>query len=182
MRYFFRRHIPPFDRVLLVESGSRYLFDELFPDIYEIHGPDIQVDLVTCYAGLPKGFLESRGQVFRVTDYQGRQGRKRLYQLLAGRRHTVMGMICSGEPIMTKWKWVLAARTPAKVYVLNENGDYFWLDRSNWSTIRHFILFRAGLSGAGAVRTIARLALFPFTLLYLLLYAAAVHLRRKVTS
>lgn len=81
---------------------------------------------------------------------------------------------------MTKWKWVIAARLPAKVFVLNENGDYFWLDYSQWRVIRHFVLFRAGLSGAGAVRTLARLALFPFTILYLLLYAAAVHLRRKV--
>ena len=33
--------------------------------------------------------------------------------------------------------------------------------------------------GPGAVRTLTRLALFPFTLLFLLLYAAAVHLRRQ---
>jgi len=32
---------------------------------------------------------------------------------------------------------------------------------------------------AGAVRTLARLALFPFTLLYLLCYAALAHLTRK---
>ena len=34
-------------------------------------------------------------------------------------------------------------------------------------------------AGAGAVRTLARLFSFPFTLLYLLLYAAAVHVRRS---
>jgi hypothetical protein len=63
---------------------------------------------------------------------------------------------------------------------LNENGDYFWFDYSNWPIIRHFVLFRAGLSGAGAVRTLVRLLLFPLTLLYLVLYAAVVHTRAAI--
>ena len=91
-------------------------------------------------------------------------------------------MICSNEPIMTKWKWVLAARLPAKVFILNENGDYFWLDRGHLSNIRNFVLVRAGLTGSGAVRTLARLVSFPFTLLYLILYALTVHLRRKLRT
>ena len=80
---------------------------------------------------------------------------------------------------MTKWKWSLSARLPAKFFILNENGDYFWLDYGHWSVIRHFALYRAGLAGVGAVRTLARLALFPFILLFLLCYAAAVHLTRR---
>jgi hypothetical protein len=117
-----------------------------------------------------------------VTDYPGRTNRKRLFRELRANSYTVLGVVCSGEPIMTKWKWALALRIPAKVFILNENGDYFWLDRAHWSPIRHFVLFRAGLAGSGAVRTLARLFAFPFTLLYLLSYAAAVHLRRKVRS
>ena len=79
---------------------------------------------------------------------------------------------------MTKWKWMLAARLPGKVLVLNENGDYFLVDRGHLPTIRYFILFRAGLTGSGAVRTLARVVLFPFSLLYLILYAITVHFRR----
>ena len=79
---------------------------------------------------------------------------------------------------MTKWKWALAARLPGKVFVLNENGDYFWLDHGHLAQIRYFILFRAGLTGSGAVRTLARVVLFPFSLLYLILYAITVHFRR----
>ena len=79
---------------------------------------------------------------------------------------------------MTKWKWAIAFGVPAKVFVLNENGDYFWMDWSNWATMRHFVLFRAGLAGPGAVRTIGRLFLFPLTLLYLLSFAAIVHTKR----
>ena len=39
-----------------------------------------------------------------------------------------------------------------------------------------------GADGAGAVRTLVRFLMFPFTVLYLLLFAAAVHLRRKLHS
>ena len=89
-------------------------------------------------------------------------------------------MICSGEPIMTKWKWALALRLPVKVLVVNENGDFFWFDRANWRTVRRFVFIRTGLSGGDAVRTIGRILVFPLTLAFLLLYAALIHLRRKV--
>ena len=39
------------------------------------------------------------------------------------------GVICAAEPIMTKWKWWLGNKLPAKTFIINENGDYFWLDR-----------------------------------------------------
>ncbi|MBI1790083.1 MAG: hypothetical protein HYR60_21330 [Acidobacteria bacterium] len=163
-------------RILLVESGSRYLLEGLISGIRESYGERIFVDLVTCYPGLPAGFQPETTRVYRVTDY--RENRSRLVDDLKTNRYSILGMICSAEPIMTKWKWLLAARLPVKVFVLNENGDYFWLDWGHWASIRHFVLYRAGLAGAGAVHTLARLILFPFTLLYLLLYAATVHFAR----
>lgn len=163
----------------MVESGSRYLVEDMLNGLYDLY-PNMRFDLVTCYAGLPKTFRADRGEVFRVTDYPGGAGRSKLFAELKTRRYTVFGIVCSGEPIMTKWKWALLAQVPAKIFILNENGDYFWLDYSNWKTVRHFFLFRAGLAGSGAVRTLARLFLFPFTLAYLLLYAGAVHLRRAL--
>lgn len=178
LRYL-RRRIPPFDRVLLVESGSRELFEALLPGLYKLY-PQVRIDLVTCYAGVPSGFQAGDGEVFRVGDYTGRPARKRLYAELRGRRYNVIGIICSGEPVMTKWKWALAWHVPAKLFILNENGDYFWFDRAHAENIRHFVAFRAGLSGAGAVPAIARVLLFPFTLLYLVAYAAAVHARRRL--
>jgi hypothetical protein len=181
MRRFLSKSIPPFARVLLVESGSRDLYEELLGGLYDIH-PNMRADLLTCYAGMPATFREDRGSIYRVNDYPDRAARGRLFAELSSNRYTIVGMICSGEPVMTKWKWATAARLPAKVFVLNENGDYFYLDRGHWPAIRHFVLFRAGLSGAGAVRTLARLALFPFTLLYLILYAATAHLRRKLRT
>ena len=167
--------------MLLVESGNRQVFEDLLRGLYDVH-KDSQVDLITCYAGVPEHYRQDRGVVYRVTDYPNSRTRKKLYAELAANRYTVVGIICSGEPIMTKWKWMLAARLRGKVLIYNENCDYFWLDRGHLSNIRHFVLFRAGLTGAGAVRTLARLVLFPFTLLYLILYAATVHLRRKLRT
>lgn len=161
-----------------MESGSRYLFENLLPGLYSTHPENARVDLITCFPGLPKGFDTGRGEVFRVTDYVGRPARTAFYANLAAGQYDVMGIICSGEAIMTKWKWALAWQVPAKLFVLNENGDYFYADRGHIGTIRQFALYRAGLSGSAGVTTLLRLALFPFTFAYLLLYAAYVHLRR----
>jgi len=75
---------------------------------------------------------------------------------------------------------VLGLRIPAKIFIINENGDYFWLDRMHLGTVRRFVLFRSGLAGSGAVRTLVRLISFPFTLLYLILYATSAHARRAL--
>ena len=181
MRYFLRRLIPEFDRVLLIESGSRQLFEDLLRSFYAEY-PQMQADLVTCYAGVPRNFDPARGSVYRVTEHRDPPSRKRLFATLAANRYSVMIMICSAEPIMTKWKWMMALRLRAKLLIVNENGDYFWFDRGNLPMIRHFVLFRAGLSGAGAVDTLARLAAFPFAFVYLVLFAATVHLRRKLRT
>lgn len=181
MRRFISKSIPPFSRVLLVESGSRHLIENLLPILYQTH-PGMICDLATCYAGAPKTFRPEQGAIYRVTDYPDSPSRQRLYGELARKGYVIVGIICSAEPIMTKWKWVLAARLPGKVFVLNENGDYFWIDRGHITNINHFVLFRAGLTGSGAVRTIARVVLFPFALLYLILYAMMVHFRRSLRA
>jgi len=180
VRLFFSRRIPDFERAVLVESGSRYLLEALLPGIYHHHPQLERVDVITCFPGAPSTFDHDRGEIIRVHQFHGRSGRARLYAHLTTVDYNICGVICSGEAVMTKWKWAIAARAPAKVFVLNENGDYFYVDHSQLSVIRKFILFRAGLSGANAVSTVGRLALFPFTLAYLLAFAGWVHLRRKV--
>lgn len=181
MRYFLSKTMPPFERVLLVESGSRQLFEDMLSGFYDWHA-DMRADLVTCYAGLPEHYRAERGRVYRVGDYPDSKARKGLYKELASNRYDVIVIICAAQPIMTKWKWVFAVRLPAKLLVLNENCDYFWFDRGHAAVIWQFILYRAGLSGARAVPTLARILVFPFTLLYLILFAATVHLRRKLRT
>lgn len=178
VRYFLTRRLPQPTSILLVESGSRYIFENTIAGIRGTWGDEIFIDLVTPFAGLPEGFSPHNTRVYRVTDYRGSEGRSRLFRELAQNQYNILGIICSGEPLMTKWKWAIAARTPAKIFVLNENGDYFWLDRGHLGPIRQFVMYRTGLAGAGAVRTLARLLMFPLTLLYLLLYASSVHARR----
>lgn len=184
MRYFLARREPPLTRILLIESGSRSLIENLLPHLRSVWGADVPIDLVTCYAGLPDGF-HSETVTYRVTDYGSPEGRKELVRLLRCRGYSMAWVVCSAEPIMTKWKWLIAARVPARFFILNENGDYFWVHRDNAATIRHFFLVRAGLSGAGAIRTIGRVLIFPFSVLFLLLYAFTAHsgriLRRAFT-
>ncbi len=178
VRYFFTRKQPEPFRILLVESGARHILEGLITGLRRSYGEALRVDVVTCFAGLPRGFRAETTEVYRVTDYRGRTARARLFAQLRANRYSTVGIICSDEPIMTKWKWAIALRVPAKVFVLNENGDYFFLDWSHWRTIRQFVLYRAGLAGAGAARTLAQFFLFPFMLTYLLIYVGAAHLRR----
>lgn len=144
-------------------------------------GQEVSIDLVTCYAGLPEGF-PAQTRTFHVSDYGSPGGRQQLLRLLRERNYSFAGVICSAEPIMTKWKWFLALRTPAKFFVINENADYFWVHRDRAAIIRRFMLVRAGLAGEGAPRTVGRLCLFPFTVLFLIVYALAVHTRRALRS
>ena len=178
MRYYLTGRLPEVTSILLVESGTRGLLEGLLPGLRQSWGEKISIDLVTCYSTLPKGFEAHTTRVYRVGDYRGRAAGGRLYGELAGNRYALLGIICSGEVVMAKWKWVLGLRIPAKIFIINENGDYFWLDRLHLGSLRQFVLFRSGLAGSGAVRTLVRLISFPFTLLYLVLYATSAHAGR----
>ncbi len=177
MRHVFTRAIPPFTRVLLVESGSRAVFDCLIPQFNEIYGDAMELDLVTCHEHTPLGF---RGRVFRVQDYSGSAARGRLYKELRAREYTVVGILCSNEAIMTKWKWMLAARLPAKLFVINEFAGFLFVDYGHWPNILEFLRVRLGLSGSAIAPALARVLLFPFSLAFLLLFAAVVHTRRRI--
>lgn len=179
MRYVLSGRAPTGTRILLIESGSRSLAEGLLPHLLSTWAAPYRIDLVTCYGGLPQG-LPPETEVFRVTDYGSKERRRQFMKELRGRDYAFMGMICSAEPIMTRWKWLIALHVPAKMFIVNENGDYFWLHRENAAILRRFALVRLGLSGAGATRTLARLAVFPFALLYLLLYAFTAHARRRL--
>ena len=143
-------------------------------------GAESAIDLVTCYAGLPAGIGETDSAVYRASDYPTAEKRAELVRELRARDYAVVAILCSGEPIMTKWKWMLAWRIPSKLLIVNESCDYFWAHAENFGTMRRFAMVRSGLAGEGAARTVARLCLFPFSVLYLVLYAIAVHLRRRL--
>ena len=179
MRYLLTGRQPEAAAILLVESGSRGILERMLPPLRQSWGAGVPIDLVSCFATLPQGFPRET-RLYRVADYRGSEGRAKLYRELAARRYSHIGIVCSAEPLMTKWKWMLAARLPVKVFMINENSDYFWLDRTHLPNIWDFVLLRTGLAGSGAVRILAQLFSFPFTFAYLLLYATTVHVRRAL--
>jgi hypothetical protein len=179
MKYILSRRHPAGTRILFIESGSRSIAESVLPALADSWAAKYQLDLVTCYGGLPAGFPEG-GKVYRVGDYSTPERRQDLLRELRSREYAFVGMICSAEPLMTWWKWFLTFRLPAKVFIVNENADYFWINRENAAILREFALVRMGMEGGGALRVIARLFAFPFAILYLLLYALTAHARRAL--
>jgi hypothetical protein len=177
LRHFLRTDIPDCPRILLIESGPRVVIERVILHLRDLFGPDVEMDLVTCYAGEPAGF---RGRVFNVNDYGGAAGRDALWADLVQRNYAAGGVVCAAVPIMTKWKWWLVYKVPAKIFIINENADYFWLDRAHLRQLRKFATHRMGISGAAAAPALLRLLFFPVTLVYLLLYAGTMHLRRRI--
>ena len=168
--------------MVLVESGPRPLYDGFVGNLYGLHGQLAEIDLVTCYTGHPQGFREDQGKVYRIQDYRGWEGAKRLAAELRAKNPSTLGIICAGVPVMAKWKWLLLAALPAKVFVMNENGDYFWVDYSNWKLILHFMAVRAGMSGDNGIWLPLRMLVFPFGMAYFAAYAAWMHGRRWMRS
>lgn len=179
MKYVLSRRDPAGGRILLVESGSRSLIEGLLPHLKSTWAENYRIDLLTCYGGAPEGLPEG-SRIYRVGDYPTKEKRAELVGELRASGYAYQGVICSAEPVMTKWKWMIAFRVPAKTFIINENGDYFWVHRDNRATLLRFAAVRLGLEGIGAVRTALRLAIFPFALVYLLLYAFNAHARRFV--
>ena len=80
------------------------------PDVWRVRS----IDLVTCYTGVRRESIpciQRDGLPRRATDAAN------CIAILAANRYSIMGIVCSAEPIMTKWKWALAARLPVKVFV-----------------------------------------------------------------
>ena len=177
MRYWFTRKEILITRFLIVESGSRALVEKLLPHFYATWS--VPIDLVTCFGGLPKG-LRPDATVYRVNELHTPEARKQFVRDLRAANHGMAAMVCSDESIMSKWKVLLFLRVPARFLIINENGDYFPVHRDNAPNIRAFVLDRVGLTGAGAIRTLLRLVLFPFTIVYLLLWAFTAHTRRAL--
>ncbi len=176
MKRFLSRRTPPLNRILLVESGSREVAERWLAWLRQ-QSPGASVDVVTCFEGLPDGADGERFDASRQRDWASR---KQFLTLLDARRYDLQAVLATGEPLLARWKPLLITFVGAKVLLVNENADCFWLDRGHWRTAAGFLLFRLGLHGSGLWAQPLRLLLFPLTFSYLLFYAAKVHLRRRL--
>ncbi len=180
LHYFLRPHkAPPIRKILLVESGSRHLLEKLIPNLRMVYGDALQVDLCTCFPGLPAA-LGPDSKIYRTAEFGSNPSRQSLYRELRANGYDALGIICSAEPIMTKWKWMLAYQAGARTFLINENADYVWFDRLHWKGLAAYARTRLGFEDSGAVRTLARIVLLPLSLIYLSLYALRVHALRAL--
>lgn len=170
MRGFFKRLTPSTSRILLIESGPRPLGELTVERLKQVFGPEIQVDALHCQASPPDGVERSWGV--------NAMGRWALLRELRREGHPTAALLAGGDPIMAPWRWAMLALLPAKFLIVNENGDFFWLDRDNSATLVQFVQQRSGLGGESAVRSLARIVLIPLAFVYLLAYAAAIHVIR----
>ena len=67
---------------------------------------------------------------------------------------------------------------PAKVLIVNENADFFWLDWDNRRTLRRFLAIRWGVNRDEVLSTALRALVFPLTLLFLIFTALFLYFRR----
>jgi len=181
MRFFFRRRIPPVNRVLLVESGSRWILEKAHERMRSIF-PQARYDLCTCFPGepAPGGF----DHVFRVTEARGSLSRLKMALAMRRLRPAAAALLFTGEPIMLPWKLLLMLLLPSKVLVVNENADFFWLDWGNRAIARQFLVVRAGVNGAEFLRAACRLLLLPLVFVFLAvnaLFAYAVRWARLLS-
>ncbi len=167
-------------RVLLIESGSRSTADKWLRWLNSRH-PGTSVDLLTCYEGHPPALNGSPGAIFRTYDYPASDARQKLIEEFRANRYDVLAILCSAEPVMTRWKWFVGAKVHSKVMVLNENADWFWLDSGHWPTVREFVSVRMGLSGSGAFTQPVQLLSLPFTIVFLAIECSWIFLRRRLS-
>jgi hypothetical protein len=76
---------------------------------------------------------------------------------------------------MFNWKMLLLLLLPSKMILVNEHGDFFWLDRQNLPILRQFIGSRWGVGGDSLIRSLVRVIAFPFVLALLALTAVVTY-------
>lgn len=171
------RWTPELERVLVIESGSRRAAERFLTQLY-MEEPAQRVDVLTCYGSAPTAFDPDRGQVFHTHKVKGGGARGELFRSFAAARYSAVCILCTGDDIMTKWKWAAALRIPAKVMIVNESADTFWLDRGHLRELRHMARDRVGNAWLMPLRFAAQVLVFPFTVSILLTFAAVAHGKR----
>ena len=174
MKDFFQDDVPLARDILLIESGSQDIFSRALANIRQSF-PEARLHLLTCWPEAPPGPFAS---LFRVRDYPSRRDKLRLLGSFRRKPSDILVVVCSKEPVMYAWKMLALLWVPAKTLVVNENGDYFWLDWNNRRALRRFLQSRWVIIRKEFLLTVLRAIIFPFTVLFLLANAALLYSRR----
>ncbi|HWP83950.1 MAG TPA: hypothetical protein VNN17_02065 [Terriglobia bacterium] len=169
-----RGAVPPARDILLVESGSPQAFRQGLVNIRQSF-PETRLQLLTCWPEPAQNVFSS---IYRVQEYASRREKLALLFSLRKNPPDVLGILCSNDPIMYSWKLLATLVLPAKVLIINENGDFFWLDWQNRKALRRFLQSRWVIIRKEFLLTLLRGMVFPLTFLYLLLHAGWLYLRR----
>ncbi len=173
MRYIFGK-FPAADDVLLIESGSPAVGRRVLEKLRALF-PKARYHLLTCWPDVPAGLCQS---VFRASDYPASLDKVRLLVSLARRKWRVLAILCTGEQVLWRWKLLALVLFPSKVLIVNEHADFFWLDWAHRRNVRQFLAVRWGVNRDEIAATVLRALVFPLTLLYLLLTALYLYVRR----
>ena len=174
MKGFFRDDVPSARDILLFESGSQHVFARALGSLRQSF-PEARLHLVTCWPDTPPGPFAN---LYRVRDYPSRGDKVRLLSAFRKTPADVLVVVCSRERVMYAWKMLALFWVPAKTLIVNENGDYFWLDWHNRRALRQFLQSRWSIMRKEYLLTVLRAVVFPLTLLYLLANAAFIYARR----
>jgi hypothetical protein len=173
VRGFLTRDVPAVTRILLVESGPRALGQTTIERLRSVF-PDARIEALCCLPTPPAG----AARAWKVQDHPA--GRWGLLRELRRERHAVAAVLIGGDGIMAPWRWAAIACLPSKFLIVNENADFFWLDRGHLGPLTQFIQHRSGLGDGSVLRTVLMALQFPFVLVYLVLYACYVHAARAL--
>jgi len=174
VRYFLSGRTPPVSRILLIESGSRELGEQAVGCLRKAFGAGVPIDVLGCRR-TPLLGVESYSDVSEARAFSGRLA---ILRRIRRGGYSVAGVLASGDSTMALWKLAAITVVPAKFLVLNENVDFFWIDRAHWTNAVALLQQRSGLGGESAVRAMAWFAALPFAALFLLSYATWVHVAR----
>ncbi len=162
--------------MLLIESASRETGARALATLRKAFGERTPIDVFHCQPSPPDGADES----WHARDYSGTAARFGLVRRLRARRPSIAAAIFSDDPTLGPWKWFLLATLSSKFLILNENGDFFWLDRGHLPNLFDMLQQRVGFAGETVTEAIAGLVAFPFVVAYLAAYAAYVHAVRAM--
>lgn len=172
---------PSFERLLVIESGPRDVAEAFLKHLYEIQKSE-RVDLLTCYAGAPRSFDPQRGTLFSVHDPAAKANRTQFIRRLLRGPYDMVAILCTGDAVLAKWKWLITLRVNAKILVVNEYAGFFLLDYKHLRPAKMMLSLRLGLHQPLKLHLVGEAFLVPFTITYLALYAGYVHARRALRS